>query len=161
MNNTTKYSECPVRIISWNMKGLSGAVPYASELLTSCDICVLTEHHLYECELYRLGNISPDVDVYGKSCNILNDRSVYTSPRYGGVAILWRSSLSHAISKCHNLGDDRICVVKLKTSSGALLFIIAVYLPQQNCYISNFQEITDKLESNGYTSHLQHAIHLP
>ena len=128
------------------MKGLSGSIPYANDLLSLSDICVLTEHHLYRCELHRLNDICSDVEVCAKSCKLLNDHNVHERFGYGGVAILWRNSLSHCVTLCNDLGDDRLCVVKLQKATGELLYIIAVYLPQQNCYISNFQETVDNLE---------------
>lgn len=48
------YSGTSIRIISWNMKGLTGACPYLNELMKGADICVLTEHHLYKCELKKV-----------------------------------------------------------------------------------------------------------
>jgi hypothetical protein len=115
------------------MKGLTGAIPYLSELMNDADICVLTEHHLYSCELNKLRNINMEFDVYAKHCELLVDHNVHVIPGYGGVAILWRTTLSPNITHCHNFGDDRICVIKMQNASNELLFIIGV-LPQKNCY---------------------------
>ena len=138
MSATSDTLNQPIRIISWNMKGLSGATPYIRELLNMSDICVVIEHHLYECELHKLHDVCTEFDIYAKSCDLLDNHNVHTIPGYGGVAIMWRSTLSHVITRCSNLGDDRLCIVKLQNAAGNLLFIIAVYLPQQNRYISNF-----------------------
>ena len=44
------------------------------------------------------------------------------------------------------MSNDRIVVIKIE-NSGACMFVIGVYLPQQQCYISNFAEYADKLQS--------------
>ena len=46
-----------LKVTAWNMKGISGSAPYTNELLNNCDICVLTEHHLYQAELYKLDQL--------------------------------------------------------------------------------------------------------
>ena len=52
------YTNISLRVVSWNMRGLQGSHPYVNQLLSNNDICVLSEHHLYECELHKLSNIN-------------------------------------------------------------------------------------------------------
>ncbi len=119
---------------------------YAGKLLHDSDICVFSEHHLYPCELYKLNNLHAEYECFGRSCSILDDSMANVRPGYGGIAIMWRSELSHAITRCNDMGNDRIIVVKLE-SNNSIIFIIGVYLPQQQCYISNFDEYVGKLDS--------------
>jgi exonuclease III len=143
-DNELNISEC--RVVSWNMRGLSCALPYVNQLLNNNDICVLTEHHLFECELYKLNDINYNYDVYGKACNLLDNNCVYTGKGFGGVAILWKKSLSNNIQRCLNLGDDRICVIKLCVDNNIPLYIIGVYLPQRDCTIALFDDYLYNLE---------------
>ena len=101
------------------MRGLSGSLPFVNYLLNDSDICIVSEHHLYECELHKLSQISEQYESYGKSCNRLSNDNLYHARGYGGIAILWNKSLSNNIQKCSELGDDRICVIKL-THDGSL-----------------------------------------
>ena len=61
-------------------------------------------------------------------------------PGHCGIAMLWRKSISQYIKviKCES---DRIIAVEIVGAmNGDSLFIIGVYLPQQQCKISSFDE---------------------
>ena len=135
-----------LRVSCWNMRGLSGSLPFVNYLLNDSDICIISEHHLYECELHKLSQINEQYESYGKSCNRLSNDNLYHARGYGGIAILWNKSLSNNIQKCSELGDDRICVIKLTHDGSLPLFIVGVYLPQRECVISTFDEYLYHLE---------------
>ena len=135
-----------LRIVSWNMRGIRGSYPYINHLLSNNDICVLSEHHLFECQLHRLSCINNDFDVYSKSARKLDNRETYSQKGHGGIAIMWRKCLSNDVQKCINLGDDRIGVIKLSNQGGFPIFIIGVYLPQRACVISDFDDYVYHLE---------------
>ena len=65
---------------------------------------------------------------------------------YGGVAMMWHKSLSSNIQRGVNLGNDRICVIKLSENDKTPLYIIGVYLPQRECVISQFDDYLYNLE---------------
>ena len=147
-----------INVTTWNMKGLSGASPYAHELLDNCDICVLTEHHLYPCELYKLDQLHQDFDVYSRSSSMLDNSRISSIRGFGGIAVMWRSNIDHMISRCTDMGNYRIIVVKIEYPDGRKLYIIRVYLPQQNCYIDSFNSISDLLDSIIYRCSSQGEI---
>ena len=142
----TNINAISLRVVSWNMRGLQGSHPYVNQLLSNNDICILSEHHLYECELHKLSNINSNFDVYAKSATSLNNDNIYHHKGHGGVAILWRKSLSHNVRKCTEPGNDRICVVKVSTNNSVPIYIIGVYLPQRDSIISDFDEYLYHLE---------------
>ena len=155
----TNINAISLRVVSWNMRGLQGSHPYVNQLLSHNDICILSEHHLYECELHKLSNINSNFDVYAKSATSLNNDNIHHHKGHGGVAILWRKSLSHNVRKCTELGNDRICVVKVSTNNSVPIYIIGVYLPQRDSIISDFDEylyhleyIIEKCQSEGYVA---------
>ena len=55
--------------------------------------------------------------------------------------------MSHKISRCVDMGNDRIIVIKIENNNNDILYIVGVYPPQQRCYITNFEECTDLLSS--------------
>jgi exonuclease III len=132
-----------LRIFAWNMKGFSGSKQYALELLDKSDLCVFTEHHLYPCELHKIENVHGDYQAYSKSCSLLDNSLINTSPGYGGVNVMWRTNIGSVITRCTDLGNDRIVVIKIQNSSCKIVFVITVYLPQKN---ANFDECVDLLD---------------
>ena len=136
-----------VTITAWNMKGLSVSIPYANTLLSESNVCVFTEHHLYQSELHKLHTIHKDFEVYARSASGLNCSMMNSVHGHGGIAIMWRSSIDHVISRCSDMGNDRIMVIMLEQSDGCKMFIIGVYLPQRQCYIDSFDVTVDLLHS--------------
>jgi len=135
-----------ITITSWNTKGFSRAVPYLAHLMSSSDIMVIQEHHLYPCELNKIHSIDDQFDALCRSSARLDNISVYDRMGHGGIAILWRRTLSHCVQPQVNLCTDRICVTKLCPSNCLPIYIIGVYLPQRQCQIASFIDIVDELE---------------
>jgi endonuclease/exonuclease/phosphatase family metal-dependent hydrolase len=76
----------------------------------------------------------------------LSNDNIYTRRWYGGIAILWNKSLANNVEKCVDLGNDRICVIKVTLTGSMPVWIIGVYLPQRECAISQFDEYLYQLE---------------
>ena len=85
-----------IRITFWNVKGLSGSIPYLSKLLNHSDIMVIQEHHLYQCELNKMYNVHDEFDVFCRSSERLHNHNVHVHSKIGycGLAIMWRHTLS-------------------------------------------------------------------
>ena len=149
INTTHSVNARQLRISSWNMRGITASEPYARKLLSENDICVFTEHHLFECELHKLHDLDKDYYVYAKSGVTLDNDKMYTGRGSGGVAIIWRKSIDTNVHRCPNLGDDRICVIKVTRDKQMPVFVVGVYLPQRDCRISNFDD---------YLYHLEYVI---
>ena len=116
--------------------------------MSKSDVIALSEHKLYESELYILGEISDDFAYFGRSSEDLIPSKYGSVPGHCGVALFWRKSMSAMIKPMDNLGTDRICVVKLCNVSGnSNVYIIAVYLPHSKCQIADFQSQMDHLQS--------------
>jgi hypothetical protein len=92
---------------------------------------VFTEHHLYPCELHKIENVHGDYQAYSKSCSLLDNSLINTSPGYGGVNVMWRTNIGSVITRCTDLGNDRIVVIKIQNSS---------------CKNANFDECVDLLD---------------
>lgn len=135
-----------IRITAWNSRGLRAAQAYLTKLCSQTDILVLSEHNLYESQLYRLNEINMQFASCGKSSDHLNPNLQGYVPANGGIAILWRKSLSSMVKPLPHLGTDRICVIQLFTDNGGSLFVVGVYLPQSGCRVADYQEHLDVLE---------------
>ena len=135
MANSTKIS-----ITAWNMRTLRSAAPYINKLMSTSDILILSEHRLYNSEMYKLNELNTDYVYYGKASHDLNDKALTRMPGHCGIAMCWKKSLDHRVRVIEN-PSDRICIIEVTDAIlSSSLFIIGVYLPQKNCRISNFED---------------------
>ena len=116
-------------------------------LMKSADIVALSEHKLYPHELHHLSALSDDFISWGKSSADLDMCNYGRVPGHGGVALLWHKSLSGYVKPLKNLGSDRICVIRVHPPGPRCMNVIAVYLPQSDCRIADYQTQLDILES--------------
>lgn len=49
-----RNQESVLTCAAWNMRGVGASKPYIQELMAAVDILALSEHQLYECELWKL-----------------------------------------------------------------------------------------------------------
>ena len=127
-------------ITSWNMRSLNRAGPYIHELVNKygSDILCLSEHRLYKSELHKLHQIGINFEVHAKASHDLLDNNQSKKPGHCGIAMFWKSSLAHRI-RVISCNSDRICVIEvIGAYATGSLFVIGVYLPHQQCQISNF-----------------------
>ena len=123
-----------LRLTAYNSRGLTAATKYICELLRESDILALSEHHLYETQLHKLQELDQNFCMYGKSSSVLDPKMCGKLPGHGGVALMWRKSMSCCIKPVKDLGSDRMCAIQICMGEHFRdLFIIAVYLPQVTC----------------------------
>ena len=134
-------------ISSWNMNCNSGiASPFLNELMKHSNFIAISEHGLYECELFKLGKYNNNFDYLGKAYkNLINDNHGHKRG-HGGCALLWHKDVSAHVRPLPELGSDRICVVEF-TNGNFKCFIISVYLPYDDCKIAEFKTELHILES--------------
>ena len=118
-------------IASWNATGIMSSTSYISSLLDKKHIHILgiSEHWLFNHNLHFLDSINSNYVGF----NIADNDLLLNSNRgvgKGGVAILWRSSLSNYISPL-DIDSDRICGVKYRLNN-ACFYFIQVYAPSSN-----------------------------
>ena len=133
-----------VRVGTINVGGLMGNVPYVEDILENIDILAIQEHWLYPESLIFLDSIHRDFQGWGRSCSELNLNSVWRRGK-GGIGFIWRRQLDKDIEKLENVGNDRIIAIKITTSKGLVLFIVAVYLPSTNSSIVEFRNTLDAM----------------
>lgn len=135
-------------VCAWNMRSLTYAGPYIAELSKNNDVIVGAEHRLFKYELHKLNDMFPGYSVYGKASHDLQDECGISKPGHCGISIAWRQYLDQNIKKVH-VDSDRICCIQLMGigQNQSCISIIGVYLPQQQCAISDFSKELALLES--------------
>ncbi len=105
-----------LNICAWNVRSLNLAKPYLQKLSLRNDIMFISEHRLYNKELYKLYEIGIDFDVYAKSSKDLKDCNQNIKPGHCGVAMMWSRSLSHRV-RTIECESDRICAIEQSAAS--------------------------------------------
>ena len=118
----------PYKIVCWNSRGLSAAVPYLRELISIYDIICLSEHWLHDNRLTFFEEISKDVDFFARAGGASGAESYGSRRGQGGVCIMWSKSLK-GITPMINIKHDRFCGVRLQNLNGAVFNLFSVYLP--------------------------------
>lgn len=139
-------STSELRITGWNSRGFWVAKPYLVHLMQNADILAISVK-LYPHELYHLNSLSNDFISWGKSSYDLELRNYGRVPDHSGVALLFRKSIAGHAQPLTNLGSDRICVIRIHAPGRQCIHVVAVYLPQANCRISDYQTQLDILEN--------------
>ena len=135
-------------IASWNINcRLASAKPYLNELSKKADIIAVSEHGLFNCEMYKLESMIPGYASFGRASVQLSDDEFGMRNGIGGVAILWNSEkLSCKVRPLPKLGNDRICAIEINLS-GIRYYVLSIYMPHQTCKISDFDYYLECLKS--------------
>jgi len=117
------------KIVSYNCHGLKSSIHDIIDICSKHDVVFLQETWLYNDELHLLSSIHPDFESYGVSA-INVEKGIVSGRPYGGLAILWRKSITHLVNIC-DYKDPRLLGIVL-TCPGDKLHLINAYLPYQN-----------------------------
>ena len=122
-------------------------------MLSECDILSISEHWLHSNRLGILEEISTTHNCFARSSRA-SEAANYGSHRgQGGVAIFWHKNLK-GISIVSDVIHDRVCVVRLQTPQGTIIYLMSVYLPAQGCgedlktCLDELAEIIESREDN-------------
>ena len=83
--------------------------------LNDIDICAISEHKLFNNNMFFIDSINRDYDSFSRSDDSLNP---YDSHRRGkgGVSLLWKRNLQHHATKLNNISNDRIVGIEVFVS---------------------------------------------
>ena len=98
---------------AWNMRGLVTAKPYLRHLMSKSDIIAVSEHMLYDCELWKLGEIDNNFSVTARASRDLDDGKCGKRFGHCGVALFWNMLITSNVKSLDNLGSDRICAIQI------------------------------------------------
>lgn len=135
-----------LRISSWNCRGFNCSEAYLKHLSHQSDIILLQEHWLWPFQLQKLSSAIDGFSAFGVS----DSRLCETSNLHrgcGGVAFLWRKSLS-VTPVTLNVGSDRLCATELPLTCGRVerIIIFNVYAPSSDAEILEFNDCIHSLE---------------
>ena len=116
-----------LRISSFNCRGLKGSVTDLTVLAQTFDIICLQETWLMSNELCCLNNLIPNMSGFGVSAVDLSAGLLHGRP-YGGVAVLWKKSLSYDVQSISS-GYDWLVAISLADCDGNSFTVINVYFP--------------------------------
>ena len=134
-------------ISAWNLRcNANIAGPYINNLLRHSNFIALSEHGLFECELYKLGKYNDELDFIAKADINLSDKDFRHRRGHGGCALLWNKDISAHVRPLPNMGSNRMCVVEF-TNGTFKCYIISVYLPYEGCRTAEFLTELNILET--------------
>ena len=148
MSSNTSLNLNTLTLACWNARGIMSSVPYLCQILNSknIDICVLTEHWLYNHSLSFLDSLDLNFMSYAKCDRDLSGIAYARSGRgKGGVAIMYNRKLSHCISRV-NFDDDRLLAIEIRLSNNKHFTVIGAYLPSSDAPPDVFISYIDKLD---------------
>ena len=149
MTSSTDTGSQHLRVGCLNIRGLKTNTYYTHQLLDQHDIFAISEHWLHTYELQSLQALHPDFNFLSSAPPAEED-DLYCRPRYlrghGGVAIAWRKSLDHHISKLDNSSSHRVVGISLQAQPRPIC-LLSVYLPTRTGCTDIFKESLDYLDS--------------
>ena len=132
-----------LRLACWNSRGIVAALPYLNKLMERCDVIAIAEHWLHENRLNVLMDVSKDFNMIARASKFADAGSYGSSRGQGGVALLWRKSLSN-VTPISKITHDRVCGIRVPIHDGRILCIYSIYLPSQGS-IDDFSTTVDEI----------------
>ena len=120
-----------VRLCSYNMHGFANGASMLKDLCMNHDIILLQEHWLLKDNLYKIDNVDNNFPSYSlSSMNAKAAAGILTGRPFGGVAILWRKTISCFV-KILEIDQDNGKFISIRLHRPALsdLIITCVYFP--------------------------------
>ena len=121
------------------------------ELVRDNDLVTISEHWLHENRLSMLDQVSNNVFFCARASRFAAAENYGCQRGQGGVAILWDKRII-GITEVKSIAHDRICVVRVQTSKGGVIYVYAVYLPAQgsgeeyNAILDDLAELVEARE---------------
>ena len=116
----------PLSICTYNMQGFNDMkCDYIQKCSDNHDIIMIQEHWLYESQSHVFEDNFPNITSLCVSG--MDDSCLSAGRRYGGCAILWKSSLSCSFEPVM-LTNKRLCAVQIKLQDVTIL-LCCIYMP--------------------------------
>ena len=140
----------PIKICSYNCKGFKFRNnEYIRKVLQRTDFLFLQETWLYDFETHVFDTNLPNCQFMAKSA-MKNDSGHMGRP-YGGVALIWKKSLSFKVENISTI-SKRLCAVKAKSNEVDII-LLNLYMPCNEGIVTNeeFFDILCEVASICYT----------
>ena len=138
-----------LNIMSWNVRGIMSSAYSLSCLLdeNDIDIALLSEHKLFNYSSEFLKSINTKYDYVSVEQSYDNPYSKAKCGQ-GGVAIMFKKSLSGRIAHIDHIKNERILGIELKPTEKEYesVYVFSIYLPAQN-NITDYRDTISELEA--------------
>lgn len=138
-------SQHSLKIIAWNANGINSKWNYLDQIREMYDVTFVIEHKMFNCELFKL-NDNCNYNVYACASKQLPDQRIGKYFGHGGLAAYWKMCLNNYVKALPHYSNDRMITLEYTDGKNCKIFIIGVYLPQQQCKISCFTEYISELD---------------
>jgi len=132
-----------ITIASLNTKGVMSNFNYYAQLCHNYDIVCIQEHFLFTHNVSFLSSMGTDNRVFARCRSYVRNDGVLI--RRGGIGIMWKSSLTHNITRLNDIGNDDIIGIKLTDQSNTDMYVFNVYLPSVNHSFEEFENSVNTL----------------
>ncbi len=114
--------------------------------MCSSDIIGISEHGLYDCQLWKLNQVNSDFNVVSRACNSLKDDDCNNKLGHSGVALFWRDTLSQYVTPLNDIKSDRMCAIDVMIPNKRRTIVVSVYLPHKTSQVANYTSELETLE---------------
>lgn len=141
-----------IELAAWNMRSYSTGLSYLRYMMQTVDIAAVSEHGLYESQLWKLQEVNIEFDVTAKACKMLDEERANYCIGHSGIALFWRNHLSQYVKQINDIDSDRICAIELVLPNVKPIVVVSVYLPHGTSTIANYEEELAVLEKLVYNA---------
>ena len=153
-NNKAVNNPKSLKICSYNMHGFKNGVSTVQDLCLNYDIILLQEHWLLKANLNKFVDINSNFQAF--SLSSMNNKAasgIFVGRPFGGVAVMWRKTLSGCIKILESDDiDGKFFSFKLTGCGPKEIIITCVYFP---CVTTSREYI---IASSSITSYIEHVL---
>jgi hypothetical protein len=135
------------------MHGFNQGANYLSENIESFDIWCLQEHWLYPSTICKFNNISNLYD-YKAICDITDEEVIVSGRPKGGLALMWKKSLSNSVTFIGSSFNNRVMAVRIVCKEFDIC-LCTVYLP---CFEQTVEYSVALMECISYIDHVYESL---
>lgn len=143
--------------VAWNMRSFSSGNAYLRHLMQTNDIIAVSEHGLYECQLWKLTQVQDEFYVTAKACQSLDNENANCLIGHSGVALFWKESICQYVNPVAGIKSDRICAIEVMMPATRNVIVISVYLPHRASTVAKYtdelvilEDLVEKATSNNW-----------
>eukprot|EP00118_Oscarella_pearsei_P023150 m.273260 g.273260 ORF g.273260 m.273260 type:complete len:967 (+) comp40573_c0_seq2:1097-3997(+) len=131
-----------LKVVSFNCRGFQSSKDDIDRLARQADIFMLQEHWIRPEQFSVLNDVGDSKFAYTAVSPMEKGQCVQGRP-FGGVALLWRNTLQHAVTVLRT-GSDRMCAIIVDAGAERLL-CASVYLPYDSGSADALMEYEEQL----------------
>ncbi|XP_063635034.1 uncharacterized protein LOC134805719 [Cydia splendana] len=142
---------------SFNCKSVKRSVDGIRELCRTCDLIALQETWILPDDLPYLSTIDDGFGYTGTSA-VDTSVGILRGRPFGGVALLWKTSVFRNVSSVIKCDNNRVCAIKIETADRPII-VMSVYMPTNALVnLPDFTECLSAVSSFGTEAKLEGTL---